>query len=740
MARRQENKEYRVAVGAEPADRPIAPLRTDLLISPQLFYGQLCFVIKDPVTLRYYRLQPVEHFLITQFDGHRTARDLLGLLQQQFPEGSLGVQDVLRFVGMLHESHLLVGAGLGHAEWLTKRRAAAKRRRFLELAGNFLFFKLPIFHPDRLLTLLNNTLGRVIFQTATGLAALGLILLALWNVLMNTDRFANLPYNLLSWQNLFILYCVFVVTKIFHEFGHGMAAKHFGGEVSSMGVMLFVITPSFYCDTSDAWMIPSRAARLWINAGGVVVELVIAALATFVWLYTPDDGLLNQIALNVMISCSVATLFFNANPLLRYDGYYFLADLLEIPNLMTKGRQFIGYFAQKFFLGLKPVMPPDQKRAAWLIAYAIASTVYRWFVLFGIVALLYYFFDRYGMGPIGVLLAALYVVLTVLWPLARSMRFLWKQRWDVYKRLAYMGVAGALGVAALGMIALLPMRNSIRQPLVVLSESDEPIFVRTPGYVQAVEHDTGDRVKAGDVILRLTDPTLQNLLSQTMSRRDEEVLKATDAASTNHPAMLAAANEVITKYDDAIALIKQRMDDLVLKAPVDGVIIRDTSLRRIVGNYVPLGLKLCRVIETDKLQARISLPQQKAALVKAGMPVRIRLWSDPGDEIHSTVARVSSTLSDQLLHPALASTSHGDVDVRQSNSAGKGGGQAALGAADATRSTSQRSTVIIDLPRGGDQYLADGMTGRGEIEFPRITVIGRVWRMVLDSTTPDWHL
>src|SRR3954464_11213713 len=104
---KQEHKEYRVAVGAEPADRPISPLRADLLVSPQLYYEQLCFVIKDSITLRYYRLQPVEHFLVTQFDGRKTARDLLGLLQQQFPEGSLSVQDILRFVGTLHESHLL---------------------------------------------------------------------------------------------------------------------------------------------------------------------------------------------------------------------------------------------------------------------------------------------------------------------------------------------------------------------------------------------------------------------------------------------------------------------------------------------------------------------------------------------------------------------------------------------------------------------------------------------------------
>ena len=143
MARRGEHKEYRVAVGAEPSDRAIAVLRADLVISPQLFYGKLCFVIKDPVTLRYYRLQPVEHFLVMQLDGRRTARDLLGILQQQFPEGSLTVQDVLRFVGMLHDAHLLVGEGLGHAHWLAKRRTAAKQKRFLELAQEFFVFQAP---------------------------------------------------------------------------------------------------------------------------------------------------------------------------------------------------------------------------------------------------------------------------------------------------------------------------------------------------------------------------------------------------------------------------------------------------------------------------------------------------------------------------------------------------------------------------------------------------------------------
>ncbi|HVX86644.1 MAG TPA: efflux RND transporter periplasmic adaptor subunit [Phycisphaerae bacterium] len=724
---REERRDYRVAVGAEPADRPISPLRADMVISPQLFYGQLCFVMKDPVTLRYFRLQPVEHFLLTQFNGERTARDLLGLIQQQFPESSLTVQDVLRFVGMLHESHLLVGEGLGHAEWLTKRRSAARRQRWMELAQNFLFFKVPIFHPDRLLTFLDDTIGNVIFNPITGIAAIGLVLVALWNVLMSTDRLANLPYNLLSWQNLLVLYGVFICTKVFHEFGHGLTAKHFGGEVSSMGVMLFVITPSFYCDTSDAWMISSRSARLWINAGGVVVELVIAALATFVWLYTPSDGVINQIALNTMISCSVATLFFNANPLLRYDGYYFLADLLEIPNLMTKGRQLIGYYLQKWVLKLKPQAPPDQGRAGWLVSFAVASTVYKWMVIFGVITLLYYFFGQFGLAPFGILLAVVYVVMTVLWPMLKSMAFVWKQRWDIGKRLAYMGaVAGAAAIILLG-VAFMPWSRSIREPLVVLSVSDEPVFVRTPGYVESVSKDTGERVSKGEVIVKLTDPTLTTELEQVQSQRAAAALQSSEALAHNQPALSAAADDAIAAYDKRIAFIQQEIANLTLRAPVDGVIIRDTSLKSVVGNFVASNVALCRVIRTDKLQARLSLPQQQAAVVKPGMPVKIRLWSAPANPIESTVSRVSSEISDQLLHPALSSTVRGDVDVKAD-------------AKGQVRSTNRRSTVFVNLPPDAG-YLADGMTGRAEIVVDRRTnVAERVWRAILDSTTPDLRL
>lgn len=724
---KKQSKPFRVAIGGEPADRPIPPIRSDLRILPQLFFGQLCFVIKDPVTLRYFRLQPAEHFLVQQLDGRRTARDLLGMVQQQFPEADVNVQEILRFVGTMHESHLLTGEGAAHAQWLSERRSQFRKQKMTELLSNFLFLKIPIFNPDTLLTKMESLFGRFIFSNVAGIMALLVCLSGLWVVLANTDKLRATPYSLLSVENLAVLWCVYVVTKIFHEFGHGLAAKHFGGEVSAMGVIMFLLTPSFYCDTSDAWMIPNRPARLWINAGGIVVELILAALAAWVWLLTNTDTIVNQIALNTMVSCSVATLVFNANPLMKYDGYYFIADLLEIPNLMSKSRQMLTYLTHKHVLGLKPAVPPDAHRVRALVPYAIASGIYRWVVLFSIVMLLHYFFDQYGLGPIGVIVAVSYVVMSVLVPFVRGIGYLWRQRWDFGKRALYAGSVVAAAAAVIAIIACMPWTMRIREPLVVLSAKDETIFVRTPGYVESVSADAGERVKAGQVILQLRDPSLATLLEKTTAKRDQEKLAVTAARSENKPAALAASLTAVEAYDKQLDLIQQRINDLTLRAPSDGVVISETSLRRLVGNYLPPGNKLCRVIMTDQLQARISLPQQKAALVKADMPVRLRLWSMSDAQIQAKVSRISADLNDKLLHPALASTVKGEVAVTaQDPQTGE------------LKTVGRRSTVVIDLPQ--DYPLYEGMTGRGEITIQRTTVAGRLWRLLLDTTTPDWHL
>ena len=192
------------------------------------------------------------------------------------------------------------------------------------------------------------------------------------------------------------------VTKILHEFGHGLSCKHFGGECHEIGVMFLVLTPCLYCNVSDSWMLPNRWHRAAIGAAGMYVELVLASICTFIWWFT-EPGPLNYICLNVMFISSVSTVMFNANPLLRYDGYYILSDILEIPNLRQKASTILNRKLGKWCLGLEePEDPFLPKRKQWLFAtYTVASAIYRWVVTFSILYFLNKVFEPYGLKVLG---------------------------------------------------------------------------------------------------------------------------------------------------------------------------------------------------------------------------------------------------------------------------------------------------------------------------------------------------
>ena len=147
------------------------------------------------------------------------------------------------------------------------------------------------------------------------------------------------------------------ITKVLHEFGHGLSCKHFGGECHEMGIMVLVLTPCLYCNVSDSWMLPNKWQRAMIGAAGMYVELVIASVCTFMWWFS-TPGLLNNLCLNAMFICSVSTVLFNGNPLLRYDGYYILSDVTEIPNLRQKATTILSRKMGEWCLGMEMADDP----------------------------------------------------------------------------------------------------------------------------------------------------------------------------------------------------------------------------------------------------------------------------------------------------------------------------------------------------------------------------------------------
>jgi putative peptide zinc metalloprotease protein len=206
---------------------------------------------------------------------------------------------------------------------------------------------------------------------------------------------------------------------VIHEFGHGLSCKAFGGEVHEMGALFLCFSPCLYANVSDAWTLPNKWHRIVISAAGIYVELIIAAFATWIWWNSPAEPFINNMALSLMIVCSVSTVVFNANPLMRYDGYYVLADWLEIPNLRDRSNRYLKNVVLEHCLGVE--VQPEPYMALWrrclFVGYAIVSWIYRWVITFSILVFMATFLKPYKLQVISQLLAVAAAGSMFGWPL-----------------------------------------------------------------------------------------------------------------------------------------------------------------------------------------------------------------------------------------------------------------------------------------------------------------------------------
>src|SRR5690349_22224336 len=362
-------------------------LRPDLIVQPQFYEGMTHYVIKDPIALKYFRFKIEEYFLLQQLDGKHTLSDVKKAFERKYRPQTISIDDLTRFVAQLHEAGLALIDSPEQAKVLIQRRRKNKWRKVWQFLANILYIKIPVIDPEKLLTWMYPYF-RWIYTPWFITVSVGTMLAALTLVVSHWTEFqAKLPdfQSFFTLRTIVYFWCSLAVVKVIHEFGHGLTAKHFGGEVHEMGMLFLVLTPALYCDVTDSWLLPSKWKRIWISAAGIYVECFLASIATFVW-WNTEQGLLNSLSLATMFICSVNTILFNANPLLRYDGYYVMADWLEIPNLRIKSTQFFAYLFQEKVLGLEvPVQNymPRSRRSLFVI-YAITSYLYRWLVTFSI--------------------------------------------------------------------------------------------------------------------------------------------------------------------------------------------------------------------------------------------------------------------------------------------------------------------------------------------------------------------
>jgi putative peptide zinc metalloprotease protein len=629
------------------SQRPI-PLqgRRDLTVETMEFQGLPWWVLKDPVGLRYHRLQAEHYRVLGLLDGRRSLKEIRDELAKAFPAVPMSLADVQRMITSLHAQGLVWSLRPGQAGQLIAKQRKTRRDKLRQSLGSLLSIRLPGWDPDASLQVLNRWLSWI-YHPVTGILAC-LLVVAAWSMLLvQFDEFrSRLPefQQFFSWRNLVWLWLTLGATKVIHEFGHGLTCRHFGRECHEMGVMLLVFSPTLYCDVTDSWMLRDKWQRIGIAAGGMVIEIILSAIAIFVWWFT-TPGLLNHLCLNVFFVTTITTVIFNANPLMRYDGYYMLSDWLGIPNLRTKAtKQLQDTFAETC-LGISST--PDQLMPStgklWFITYAIAATLYGWSILSAILLFLYVVLKPYGLQSIGVTMAVLSlsgIVGNIFFNVWRILAAPRNEPMSRPRTAATLVVVLVLVSAALAV----PLPWYIEAPFLIEPHDVTHVMTPAPGQLVSFDVRPGEMVQQGRVLARLRDDEKEDQLRRLEVAKESQLAEIAMLLALELPGEHALAQKRLQTIESQIDELKQQIGELTIRAPIAGQIVASpkvptppqTTRKRLpqwsghvgspdnLGCLLPTRTQLLSIAPDHRMQAVLYLDQAHREDLVVGQPIQIK--------------------------------------------------------------------------------------------------------------------
>ena len=634
-----------------PADLShiVLRLRDDLAFTPQTVGGEHFFVVEDRLSGKCYRIGHKEYVLATAFDGERSLSDVVATLSEGHEGSSLTEAHALQVCRWLLQTGL---AQPQHADRVSP--TIANTTSYWTLI-NPIFIRIPLLSPDCWLERLLPWL-RWIHSTPALFAMGGLWMMAMLHLVAGWDRFAGSAGNVFSLNQGVYLLFGWVVLKVLHELGHGLACKHHGGYVREAGVALLLLAPIPYVDVTSSWRLRSKWARIHIAAAGMIVEAVVAAFAVLLWSYLPD-GVLSQLCVNIVVMATATTLLFNANPLMRFDGYYILTDLLEQPNLYSRGQLLISAASRRWLLGDTTVTVPNSTRL--IRSYAVAACVWRLFVCISLICGATALF--HGAG---VLIAAVAVVSWFLVPAIRLARKLWGD--SDRKRLVRLTFIMA-GAANVGFVLLcyVPWPFPRRSPGIVEYENLSVVRAESEGFLREILVSPGEEVTVGQVLARLENPELPNQLELLELNTKASKLRCRMHRQRREMASHQAESEQLAAYETQLAEKQKQVEGLSIRASSAGQIIGRT-LPQLVGTYLDEGQALCQIARESAKEIQLSIHQDDVESFQERIGQRLAIRSANG-LAYASLTRISPRATEHATHPALCASHGGPLAVRQAS-------------------------------------------------------------------------
>ena len=604
-----------------------ARLRGSTQVSRQFYRDERWYVVRDPAGNQYHRLSSAAYRFVGLLDGSRTVGEAWDLVGGQLADDAPTQPEVIQILSQLHAANLLDANITPDAGVLLRRHKQMQKRQLQGRLMNVLFPRIPLWDPDRFLKTWMPVMR--VFISKFGML--------LWLVTVISAIAALVPH----WQELKVaaahaidfksnaanyiwLFFTFCGIKLIHELGHGFTCRRFGGEVHELGIMFLVFVPAPYVDASSAWALPNKWRRILVGAGGMIFELFVASILAFIWINTRNGNypMVAQICYNAMLIASVSTVIFNANPLLRYDGYYILSDLLEIPNLQQKAKDYALGLIKRHVFGVKNPLPlPPVGQRIWLFFYAIASSIYR--VIVGVTIILVV---TNQVPVLGVLMALGGVVTWLVVPVGKILYYLLLDPELHRKRFRAGAFVGAVAAAIVVLVGIIKFPAHFDATGMAEEDADQKAILNASqaGFVTDVLVKPGQLVSKGAPLLKLRDDQLvANLKGKQAELAETEATLDSDRAA--RPKMIDYDQKHLNHLSQEIQVIQRQQKDLTVTAPLDGQ-VSAADLDELKGKYVhdgePLGIT---VAKDNVIYIYALLDQKDAALPFAEAPGNVEV-------------------------------------------------------------------------------------------------------------------
>jgi putative peptide zinc metalloprotease protein len=592
------------------------------------------YFLQDHSLGKFYRFNLNAYDILGRLDGERTVNEVWEDTIACLGDDAPSQDEIIDLLGRMHAIDALQLDVTPDCLELLQRTQRNKKVWWKSALRSPLSLRIPLLDPERALAAMMPFVGPIFSRI--GFAVW--LLVMIWAISIAAMHWPELSRGgidqILDPKNLLLLLFVYPIVKIFHEFGHAISTRKWGGEVHEMGITFLVFMPIPYVDASAMSAISSKHRRMLISASGMMVELFLAALALLVWINV-EPGLIRLTAFNIMLVGGISTLIFNGNPLLRFDAYYILKDAIEIPNLASRSSRYLAYLTQRYAFGLENAESPvsrDRERP-WFLCYGIASMLFRVFMTFTIVL---FIAGQYFI--VGVLMAIWAFTLLVGVPLSKGVRYLFfNGALDDNRSRAVLICASVLAIVC-SFIVFAPVPSATQAHGVLWLPDKAHVHAGTSGVVTKVWVKPSTDVEVGQALISLADPLLKARINVLKAELDElRVQHRIESLDDQVKAMLT--KEKILSKQAELGLEAERFDNLVIRSSKNGMFVLDRAAD-LLGRHVRQGQRLGFVLDQTSMTVKVAVPQNRIGMVRESLSsVEVKLADSIKNTIPATLTR-----------------------------------------------------------------------------------------------------